>query len=163
MSDRKNSKKTSTGLVDLDTPRLVAPRRKFRSFTVNLMYLAANGLPNAQIASTMGIQESRVVKILACLRVKKEVAAMAFRISGENPQKAFMRLLPETIDVQAQVMRDPKEKGAIRLMAANNLQDRALGKPKQHVDINHKSQARQILELLQNERNGLGSIETTYR
>ena len=140
--------KNDVALVDA-APRPEIWKRSYREFTLNICYLAANNQRPEQIASIMRIPLRRVKRILGTARARKEVAELSFRISGESPDKAFARLVPETIQVQAEIMRDPREKGAVRIMAANAIQDRALGKPKQQVDINHKSSIRQVLEILQ--------------
>jgi hypothetical protein len=143
-------------------PSMPAPvRRSYREFTLNMLYLAANNLPVKQIASIMDVSPARVERVLACDRAKREVAELQFSLSGESPEKAFAKLVPETIAVQTAVMRDKNEKGAVRIMAARDIQDRALGKPKQQVDLVHKSTARQVLEAIQSQKSA--PIETTSR
>lgn len=142
--------KPQTAIISLDGPKQRA--RTYREFTLNIFYLAANGLPPKQIASIMGISEKRTDFFLKSRRGRREIGELNWRMIGEKPEKAFEKLVPESIQIQAEIMRDPNEKGAVRVMAANAIQDRALGKPKQQVDINHKSTARQVLEFLENEQ-----------
>lgn len=94
----------------------------------------------------MRMPSARAERILGSSRGKLERQEIEFKLSGQDPQKAFERLVPETIAVQAEVMRNKNEKGAVRVMAASAIQDRAMGKPKQQVEIEHKSVARQVLE-----------------
>ncbi len=132
---------------------VLAPRpRRFRLKTMNILYLAANRLSHEQIATMMKLPLKRVTSLLETLRAKEEVAKVAFKISGESVQKAYMRMVPETMQTKYDIMKDKSVKAATRLMAAESIEDRALGKPKQEVDINHKGSIAVLLQQIHAEK-----------
>lgn len=120
--------------------------RKFRPKTLNLLYLAGNAMPLDQIAAVLSLPLRRVQQILATRRGQYEAAQIAFKVNGEDPRKCFDRLLPEAIMVNAEIMRNPNVKSTTRLMASMNIQDRVLGKPREIIDVQRKSQIRILLE-----------------
>jgi len=82
-------------------------------------------------------------------RAQAEIAQITWQLSGGDSEKAFRRLIPETIQVQATIMRDRTVKPATRLAASVAIQDRALGKAAQKIDVTHKSSVRVMLEEIQ--------------
>jgi len=121
---------------------------------MNILYLSANMLSEEKISVMMKMSVVRVSRLLACDRSRSEVAKISYRISGESAQMSCMRLVPESIQTQAEIMRDKKIKPSTRLMAAQAIQDRALGKPKQEIDVNQKSSVRILLEQIQSGNSG---------
>jgi hypothetical protein len=160
----KDSMKTASLL---EPPSLTAPRpRRYRRRTLNAFYLAANDVALDQLSAMTKISQRRLEVMLSSPRARQEIAKIRFKISGESANKAFMKILPEAIQTNLDIMRDPKGKASTRLMAAMNFQDRALGKPKQEVDVNHKSPARLVLEQIlaeKNQQQGLPDLDAEFR
>jgi transcriptional regulator with XRE-family HTH domain len=132
-------------------PILPKPLRKK---TTNIMYLFANGLSPERIAELTGVSETRVRWILESQRGRAEAAQMAYQVAGEDPRKMFMKAVPETFAVQMEIMRKPGAKDSTRLVAAEAIQNRAMGKAPQTIEVNQKSTVRLLLEQLQGSRAG---------
>lgn len=147
------ARKTKTASVPVVTPPPFSTKpRRYKPLLLNILYLAANHMPPEKIAATVSQSLKRVQWILSSARGSQEVAKLAFKMSGQNPQRAFAALMPEAVQMHAEVMRNPAVKHSTRLQAAMAISDRVMGKPKETVDINKKSTVRVLLEQLQAER-----------
>lgn len=127
---------------------------------MNVCYLAANGLAYPQIAADLGLSEWRVRLVLGCPRVGGAIAKIRTKMAGDSPMQRYRKILNTAIDVQEQIMLDPHQKGATRLMASLAFQDRVLGKAVQQVDVNDVS-LKKVYDMLSEERakGGLGAPE----
>lgn len=99
-----------------------------------IAYLAAKGMDNSEIAEAVGLSVERTKVILSSERVQFEIKAVRYKLFGKDAQKRHKEILPAAIDIQEEIMLDPKMKPAVRLHAAINFQDRVLGKPKQTIE-----------------------------
>lgn len=140
-----------TALMEL-AQAFVPRRRRYRRKTLAIFHLAANDLNAERITQLIAVPIDRVRKVMESARGKREIAQLRFRISGENPIKMFQKAVPESFQVQLEIMRDRHVKPSTRLEASKAIQNRALGMPKQEIDVNQKSNVRQVLEALQQER-----------
>jgi predicted transcriptional regulator len=98
-------------------------------------HLAACGLRPAQIAEATGLAATTVKKYLDSEKIKFEVRVLQHRYFGADPQRRFKALTEEATEVTTEIMRDQNIKPSVRLMAAGNILDRSMGKPKQHFTV----------------------------
>lgn len=99
-----------------------------------LVFLAASGKSNPEIAEILGIDRSTVRLKLQDSRMQFEVKHMRYKLYGSDHKKRFSEILPHAIDVTEQILKDPNAKQAVRFAAAQEVMDRTLGKPKQTID-----------------------------
>lgn len=140
-------------------PVLPKPLRKK---TINIMYLFANGLTPERIAELTGVDETRVRRILESQRGRVEAAQMAYQQANEDPRRMFMKAVPESFAVQLEILRKPHAKDSTRLVAAEAIQNRAMGKAPQTIEVNAKSTTRILLEQLQSSRAGADVAGKTW-
>lgn len=109
-------------------------------------YMAASGLTNVAIAEQVGIKPPRVATILASQRIQNEIKRIQSEIFIKDPRKRFMEILPKAIDIAEAAMENAEEEKD-RADIAFKFMDRALGKPKESVEVKTSS-IRDIYEKL---------------
>lgn len=100
-----------------------------------LIYMAASGANQKQIALDLGYTQSRISIILSKPEIKSKVRDIQAALWGENAEKRFKNLLPKAIDVAQDIIEDASEKKSLRADVAFKLMDRVLGKPQQTVSV----------------------------
>lgn len=136
-------------------PRRVSPR------TLNIAWMAAQGIPHGKIAAELGLKSSRISAILSSDRMRKEIQKIQHKHLGRATENRFQRMIPKADAVVEQILDNTLAKDSVRLAAAKEVYDRAHGKAVQQVDINDKSTIRSLFELLdQRERARAESTET---
>ena len=112
-----------------------------------IAFMLARGLTQTEIAAMLGMNDKEITLIANSDRMKFEVKTLTYKLFGKDVQKKFKDILPEAIEAAVDVMRDPKAKPAVKLGAAMNFMDRALGRPKQTMEV-EGSLIRQLFEKL---------------
>lgn len=100
-----------------------------------LIYMAASGANQKQIATDLGYTQSRISIILSKPEIKQKVRAVQAELWGENAEKRFKNILPRAIDVFENVIDDKNATARDRMSAAREVADRALGKPQQSISV----------------------------
>lgn len=95
--------------------------------------MSALGLSRKQIATNLGISPERVSAICSSASGKAFISQIQKEMYFNDPQKMFLRMVPEAAKTVFKIMRDKEEKGSTRISAADVILDRALGKPKQEI------------------------------
>lgn len=119
----------------------------------NVVFLAAGGARAEDIAEQTNLSLFRVQLILGSDRGLEEVKRLKWKMHGESSKAQFEALLPAAIDTVHEVMGSRRLPARTRLSAAQIIMDRALGKPKETVDVNHNNPLRQLYEELRHKRN----------
>lgn len=122
-----------------------------------IAYLAASGKNPDEIAAVVALKPSTIATLLRSDRMKFEVKHLRYKLYGKDAQKRFRDLLPQAIDVTEQVMCDESAKPATKLEAAKEVFDRAMGRPKQTMEIGG-SLIRTLLEKLDGKEGGVSEI-----
>lgn len=99
-----------------------------------LAYLAATGLTNAQIAESLGLDPKTVRLKLTDERIAFEIKHLRYKLYGADHKKRFNDILPHALDVTEEIVRNPNISPKLKFAAAQEVFDRALGKPKQTVE-----------------------------
>lgn len=121
-----------------------------------IAYLAALGHSQKDIATQVGLSQNHLSMVMNSDRMKFEVKRIHHRLFGKDIQKRLKELLPEALDTVEEVMRDTTAKPQTKLTAAIDIMDRAMGKPKQTVEI-EGSAIRELFERL-DQKNNAGRI-----
>jgi hypothetical protein len=100
-----------------------------------LIYMAASGANQKQIATDLGYTQSRISIILSKPDIRKKIRAIQEQLWGDNAEKRFKHLLPRAIDVAENILEDQTAKQNLKADVAFKLMDRALGKPQQSVSV----------------------------
>lgn len=100
-----------------------------------LIYMAASGATNKQIADDLGFTQSRISIILSKPSLKEKVRKVQEELWGDSAEKRFKNLLPKAIDTWERILNDTSEKSALQSDVASKVADRVLGKPKQEVSV----------------------------
>lgn len=98
-------------------------------------YLAAFGMRATDIAKELSISVQKIQMLLNKDHIKVEVKDLERRYASSNIKAKIQALLPESVEVLEKIMMNEGAKYADRINAANIIQDRGLGKPKQEVDV----------------------------
>lgn len=98
-------------------------------------HLRACGLQPKEIATQVGLSVSTVNQYLASEKIQFEIRRLQHTYFGKDPMRRFQTMLNEAADVMEETMRDKQVKPSVRVMAADKILDRALGKPKQHLTV----------------------------
>lgn len=109
--------------------------KKFTPKHSMVSHLAAIGLKNIDIARETGLSASYISTLINDPKVRNEIKYLQNQMFGSDPRKRFQSLFTESVETVEEVMRDKAEKGATRLMAAQIVQERVLGRPTQEVEI----------------------------
>lgn len=73
--------------------------------------------------------------------VQKAIEAIRLDVYGENMDRKFKSLVPKAIKLIEDVMENESNNPGLRVEAASKIMDRALGKPKQEVNLESNSLA----------------------
>lgn len=95
---------------------------------------AAKAQPK-DISFILGLTLEEVQTVILLPRIRSLIGELQKREFSRDPIGHFRALLPDAIELDRQIMQDPKEKTSNRLKASHNIQDRAMGKAQQHVTI----------------------------
>lgn len=123
-----------------------------------IAYLAAKGFGTTEISNETGMSISRISTLLQSERMKFEIRAIQYKLFGKEPSKRFKEILPDAIDLAERVMKDPNVKPSLKLTAAMNFMDRALGKPKQSIEV-EGSVLRQLYDKMDGKKEDI-TVET---
>jgi hypothetical protein len=99
-----------------------------------LVYLAAQGRSPKEIADILGLTAETVRLKLNHERIQFEVKHLRYKLFGKDHKKRFSDILPYAIDATEAILKNPSAKDRTRFAAAQEIMDRALGKPKQTVE-----------------------------
>lgn len=99
-----------------------------------IVYLAAQGRSAVEIADSLGISKDTVRLKLTNERMQFEIKHLRYKLFGKDHRKRFSEILPHAIDATEKILRDPLTKERTRFAAAQEIFDRALGKPKQTIE-----------------------------
>lgn len=116
-----------------NAPKKLKHRHKLVAF------MAANGMTNAAIAKQLDCSTNRVSTILASNRIQLEIKRIQSEIFINDPKKRFMEILPRAIDIAEEVLENEENNPALRVDVAFRFMDRALGKPKESVEVKTSS------------------------
>lgn len=140
-SDKVISQMKSAGLdkpKELSWNQWNAPKKlKHRHKLV--AFMAANGMTNAAIAKQLDCSTARVSTILASNRIQLEIKRIQSEIFINDPKKRFMEILPRAIDIAEEVLENEENNPSLRVDVAFRFMDRALGKPKESVEVKTSS------------------------
>lgn len=98
-------------------------------------HLAACGLRPSEIAEQTGYALTTVRQYLASEKIQLEIRALQHKYFGRDSMRRFQSLINEAADTLEDTMRDKQVKPSVRVMAADKILDRALGKPKQFLSV----------------------------
>lgn len=116
-----------------NAPKKLKHRHKLVAF------MAANGMTNAAIAKQLDCSSSRVTTILSSNRIQLEIKRIQSEIFINDPKKRFMEILPRAIDIAEEVLENEETNPSLRVDVAFRFMDRALGKPKESVEVKTSS------------------------
>jgi len=120
--------------LDIKTPEAQLPP----GYRV-VAYLHAAKATDAEISTLTGETTDEVSRILQLDLVRSLAQDVQKRQYSRDPIAHDRTLVPDSIVVTQNIMLDGREKGTTRLKAAEMIQDRALGKPMQKMDIQSSS------------------------
>ena len=100
-----------------------------------LIYMAASGATNKQIAEDLGFTQGRVSIILSKPEVKQKIRQLQEGSGRKDIDRRFQQILPEAVEDAYEIMKDKQEKSSLRANVAFQFMDRALGKPQQNVNV----------------------------
>lgn len=112
-----------------------------------IIYLAATGVKNPEIAEQLNLTVNYVNSVLKEERSLFELRKLRHQLYGKDLKKRFHDLIPAATDVIEQTMLNPNVKPHLKFTAAQEVLDRALGKPKQTVEV-EGSMIRSVFEAL---------------
>jgi hypothetical protein len=100
-----------------------------------VIHLAALSIPEPMISRSLMIPLGRVKSMLASISVKQEVERIQVEHYQRDAQKMFGRLVPAAVNNIFDLMANLSHKESTRLDAAKYIVDRALGKPKEQMEV----------------------------
>lgn len=100
-----------------------------------MVQLFATGMTNKEVAQEMDLSESWVAHLRNKESVKAEVALLHKNLVAPSVQERFNKIVTKAISRAEDIMDDPETKDALVADIAFRFMDRALGKPKQTVDV----------------------------
>lgn len=109
--------------------------------------MAANGVQARKICEELGFTDMRMSIILNTTRMKKRIEELRKQFYGETVQSRFNIMIPKAVKVIDDILDNPQERSHTKLKAANELLNRAIGKPKETVEIRSTS-AKDIFDYL---------------
>lgn len=110
-------------------------------------HLAACGLKPGEIAEATGLNLTTVKKYLDSEKIKFEIRHLQHKYFGADPMRRFRTMVGQATDTIEEVMNNPNAKDSVRVIAADKIMDRALGRPKQFLQV-EGSLIRKIYETL---------------
>lgn len=112
--------------------------------------LAACGATPKQIAGELQMEPNYVEVLLDEEPMKAQVKLIAGRLFSGDPKKRFRAMANRSLELLEDMQTDKKVKDGIRARVAEQILDRAFGKPEQTVNL-EGSLTRRIYERLANE------------
>lgn len=100
-----------------------------------IAHLRAGGADAPQIAIMLGLGVDEVKMVLGMRRVKDQIFDIQKKASNRDFQNLFKDMMPDAIDTVRALMLNTGTKEGIRLSAAAQIFDRALGRPQQNVEV----------------------------
>lgn len=131
--------------------------------TKAILYLAAMGQKPADISRQLGVTASRVSVLINSESGKKEIDRLQYELFIRDPQKMFLKILPDAVRTAQEVMGDFGQKGSVRADVAFRFMDRALGKPKETVQHEGGFSIRHLFEQLDQMKKGPTPIPAASR
>lgn len=125
-----------------------------------LIYLAAQGKTNSEIAALLDCSTSTVSSKMQEDRIQFEIRHVRQKLYGKDPKSRFQAMLPDALDVTEQILQNPNAKPQLRFQAAQEVMDRALGRPTQTVE-HQGSLIRSLFERLDADKNPVQTIDIT--
>lgn len=113
-----------------------------------VIYLAAVGRKGGEIAQAVRMTESQISILLSNTEIQRRIGETQEKVFGEDHKKRFTRILPGAISTAENIMLDTTTKPAVRLKAAQDLINRAIGKPKEKIEIEGVLEIRKVFERL---------------
>lgn len=114
-------------------------------------HMAACGCQPKQIADATGLNISTVKNYLNSEKIKFEIKKLQHQMFAKDPIRRFKGLVEEATTVLEETMHDKNAKPSVRMVAADKILDRALGKPKQFLSV-EGSLIRRIYESLDDKK-----------
>ncbi len=105
-----------------------------------VIYLAAQGKQQQDIAEAIGCSHSTIANILSKERVQFEIKRVQLKLFGKDNKAfaaQFKEMVPQAIQTIQDVMDNPNSKPQLRFTAAQEILDRSIGKPKQTIEMEH--------------------------
>lgn len=99
-----------------------------------VIYYASIGFNDTTIAKQLNCQVSTVRRALASRSIKSEVDRLSTEVIKKQMDQIFTKILPEAVATTYSIMTSEKEKSTVRLEAAKQMMDRALGKPREMIE-----------------------------
>lgn len=100
-----------------------------------ICYLMALGMRSNDIAKELGLSQTVVQQLVQKERIKIEITDLERRYANHDIRGKIQSILPKTVEVLETIMDDENNPANARISAANILQDRGLGKPRQEIDM----------------------------
>lgn len=105
-----------------------------------IIYLAAQGKPNSEIAEALGLSPHTVGNTVREERIQFEIRRLRHRLFGSDTKvakKKFDEMVGSAQKVIEDILENPNTtvKPQLKFMAAQEVLDRSLGKPKQSVEV----------------------------
>lgn len=99
-----------------------------------LVYLAAEGFSIDEIAPLVALPLEKVSSMMTDQNMQLRVRELRSKLYSKDANKNFSSMLGGAQDVLKSVLENPNEKTHIRVQVAQEVFDRALGKPKQTIE-----------------------------
>lgn len=99
-----------------------------------IIYLAAMGKNYTQIGEATGATYLTIRALLELEQTQFQINQIRYKLYGKDVQKTFKELVPEAQELTATILRDEGQRPEVRLSAAKEIFDRALGKAKQTIE-----------------------------
>lgn len=115
-----------------------------------IIYLAASGLTNTKIAEELGMHPNSISNVLGEERIQFELRKLRHKLFGKDVQRKFRDMVPAAQELTESILTNPNLKPGLRFNAAQEVFDRALGKPKQTIE-HEGSMIKRIFEKLDSE------------
>lgn len=106
----------------------VTPRQRIIAF------MAACGAEPRDIAVATGYSAAWINNILKRGSTQEEIEKIQYRLFSSQSKKVFEDILPSAIETALKIMLDDNQKGGVRLTAAQDFMDRAVGKAVQKIE-----------------------------
>lgn len=111
------------------------PKRALGARTKLVAYLKANGKTNVEVANELDITPGAVSRICGSTLFKEYVNKIHYQQFGKRPDDQFKEILPEAVKVARDILHSDAINADTRASVAFKFMDRALGKPKQQVEV----------------------------
>jgi len=119
-------------------PLWVGPKKLNHRQELVALY-TASGRSATQTAAELGYTQGRISIIMNSPRFKARVEELRQQYYGNTIQGRFAAMVPAAIGVIDGILSNPNGRDGIRLKAAGELLNRAIGKPKETIEIRNTS------------------------